>query len=85
MNYGWRSDWNRTEVRALNIYLHQEGWKLIRDAHAVDSVLDDCFQLISLFFLTIGRNNEAPAVYADLLSRPFNTENLILHLYIGIR
>ena len=29
---------------------------------AVDSVLDDCFQLVSLFFLTIGRNNEAPAV-----------------------
>ncbi|KAI9814991.1 MAG: hypothetical protein M1827_002834 [Pycnora praestabilis] len=30
----------------------------------VDTVLDDCFQLISLFFLTIGRNNEAPAVYS---------------------
>ena len=29
---------------------------------AVDTVLEDCFQLISLFFLTIGRNNEAPAV-----------------------
>ena len=31
-------------------------------SNAVDNVLDDCFQLISLFFLTIGRNNEAPAV-----------------------
>ncbi|KZF25680.1 hypothetical protein L228DRAFT_227583 [Xylona heveae TC161] len=30
----------------------------------VDTVLDDCFQLISLFFLTIGKNNEAPAVYS---------------------
>ncbi|KAI9843891.1 MAG: hypothetical protein M1837_006044 [Sclerophora amabilis] len=30
----------------------------------LDRVLDDCFQLISLFFMTIGRNNEAPAVYA---------------------
>jgi hypothetical protein len=29
---------------------------------AVDTVLDDSFQLISLFFLTIGRNNEAPAM-----------------------
>lgn len=29
----------------------------------VDYVLDDCFQLISLLFLTVGRNNEAPAVY----------------------
>ena len=30
----------------------------------VDTVLDDSFQLISLFFLTIGRNNEAPALYS---------------------
>jgi hypothetical protein len=30
----------------------------------VDYVLDDCFQLISLLFLTVGRNNEAPAVYS---------------------
>lgn len=28
----------------------------------VDNVLEDCFQLISLFFLTIGRIGEAPAV-----------------------
>lgn len=33
---------------------------------SVDTVLDDCFQLISLFFLTIGRNQEAPAVYVVL-------------------
>jgi hypothetical protein len=31
---------------------------------AVDRVLDGCFQLLSLFFMTIGRNNEAPAAYA---------------------
>lgn len=30
----------------------------------VDRVLDGCFQLLSLFFMTIGRNNEAPAAYA---------------------
>ena len=30
----------------------------------VDTVLDDCFLLVSLFFLAIGRNNEAPAVYS---------------------
>ncbi|KAI9657503.1 MAG: hypothetical protein M1829_006913 [Trizodia sp. TS-e1964] len=34
------------------------------EQNAVDRALDDCFQLISLFFMTIGRNNEAPAVYA---------------------
>ncbi|KKA26956.1 hypothetical protein TD95_001050 [Thielaviopsis punctulata] len=30
----------------------------------VDRVLESCFQLISLFFMTIGRNHEAPAAYA---------------------
>lgn len=30
----------------------------------VDRALETCFQLISLFFMTIGRNNEAPAAYA---------------------
>ncbi|CAG8983060.1 hypothetical protein HYALB_00006088 [Hymenoscyphus albidus] len=30
----------------------------------VDRVLDGCFQLLSLFFMTIGKNNEAPAAYA---------------------
>jgi hypothetical protein len=30
----------------------------------VDRILDGSFQLISLFFMTIGRNNEAPAAYA---------------------
>lgn len=34
------------------------------EQNRVDIVLDDCFQLISLFFLTIGRNQEAPAVYS---------------------
>ena len=28
----------------------------------VDTVLDDCYQLISLFFMTVGRIHEAPAV-----------------------
>ncbi|KAK8073675.1 hypothetical protein PG994_004574 [Apiospora phragmitis] len=31
---------------------------------AVDRVVDSCFQLLSLFFMTIGRNNEAPAAYS---------------------
>ena len=29
----------------------------------VDYMLDDCFQLISLAYLTIGKNHEPPAVY----------------------
>lgn len=36
------------------------------EQNRVDTVLDDCFQLISLFFMTIGRNQEAPAVYSAI-------------------
>ena len=32
----------------------------------VDKVLQSCFQLLSLFYLTVGRNNEAPATYSLL-------------------
>lgn len=35
-----------------------------QENNQVDRVLDGCFQLLSLFFMTIGRNNEAPAAYA---------------------
>lgn len=35
-----------------------------QETNQVDRVLDGCFQLLSLFFMTIGRNNEAPAGYA---------------------
>lgn len=37
---------------------------IISNNFLVDRILDGCFQLISLFFMTIGRNNEAPAAYA---------------------
>ncbi|MCJ1298610.1 hypothetical protein MMC08_001400 [Hypocenomyce scalaris] len=50
------------QVHLLNVIRAEHGKAL--EQNRVDNVLDDCFQLISLFFLTIGRNNEAPAVYA---------------------
>ncbi|KAF7509836.1 hypothetical protein GJ744_007347 [Endocarpon pusillum] len=50
------------QVSKLN-GIRKEGQKQL-ELNRVDTVLDDCFQLISLFFLTIGRNNEAPAVYS---------------------
>ncbi|KAL8928353.1 MAG: hypothetical protein Q9172_000945 [Xanthocarpia lactea] len=50
------------QVHLLNILREAHGKPL--EHNRVDKVLDDCFQLISLFFLTIGRNNEAPAVYS---------------------
>ncbi|KAL9640028.1 MAG: hypothetical protein Q9204_000864, partial [Flavoplaca sp. TL-2023a] len=50
------------QVNLLNIIREDHDKPL--EQNRVDKVLDDCFQLISLFFLTIGRNNEAPAVYS---------------------
>ncbi|KAK0947304.1 hypothetical protein LTR48_002872 [Friedmanniomyces endolithicus] len=50
------------EVEKLNVIRETK-----RDEqNRVDTVLDDCFQLISLFFMTIGRNQEAPAVYSAI-------------------
>jgi hypothetical protein len=50
------------QVEALNkIREHKRD-----EQNRVDTVLDDCFQLISLFFLTVGRNQEAPAVYSAI-------------------
>ena len=51
------------QVEKLNIIRRNEQKSL--EQNRVDTVLDDCFQLISLFFLTIGRNDEAPAAYAE--------------------
>ncbi|KAF2864017.1 hypothetical protein K470DRAFT_279848 [Piedraia hortae CBS 480.64] len=36
------------------------------EQNRVDYMLDDCFQLVSLFFLTIGRISEAPAIYSAI-------------------
>lgn len=46
------------------------------EQNRVDTVLDDCFQLTSLAFLTIGKNHEAPAVYSFVSS----TKRLLDHL-----
>ncbi|KAF6844058.1 hypothetical protein CMUS01_01471 [Colletotrichum musicola] len=48
------------QVRLLNEFRSADR----REENRVDRVLESCFQLLSLFFMTIGRNNEAPAAYA---------------------
>ncbi|MCJ1329868.1 hypothetical protein MMC10_006549 [Thelotrema lepadinum] len=50
------------QVHVLNDVRQNDGKP--HEQNRVDSVLEDCFQLISLAFMTIGRNNEAPALYA---------------------
>lgn len=47
-------------VRQLNEIRHSEN----SGETQLDKVLESCFQLISLFFMTIGRTSEAPAAYA---------------------
>lgn len=50
----------------------------------VDYMLDDCFQLISLAYLTVGKNHEPPAVYV-LDSIPFMIGALIRCFQVFIR
>ncbi|KAJ1998210.1 hypothetical protein GGI06_006306 [Coemansia sp. S85] len=40
----------------------------------VDSVLDECFQLFSLFYLALGKNKEIPATYVQLVTIMQNFE-----------
>ncbi|KAJ1928233.1 hypothetical protein FBU59_007148, partial [Linderina macrospora] len=42
----------------------------------VDSVLDECFQLFSLFYLALGKNKEIPATYVQLVTIKQNFELL---------
>ncbi|KXX81933.1 hypothetical protein MMYC01_201112 [Madurella mycetomatis] len=48
------------QVRQLNEIRKGEH----KGENRLDKVLESCFQLISLFFMTIGRTTEAPAAYA---------------------
>jgi len=51
----------KEQVRKLNeIRSGAEG----KAENRLDKVLESCFQLLSLFFMTIGRTTEAPAAYA---------------------
>ncbi|KIL96611.1 hypothetical protein FAVG1_01355 [Fusarium avenaceum] len=49
------------QVKELTVVRAETGDK---EENRLDKVLESCFQLLSLFYLTIGRNNEAPATYA---------------------
>ncbi|KJK86194.1 hypothetical protein H633G_09950 [Metarhizium anisopliae BRIP 53284] len=49
------------QVKELNAVRAEIG---NHEENRLDKVLESCFQLLSLFYLTIGRNNEAPAAYS---------------------
>ncbi|KAJ2124612.1 hypothetical protein IW147_001577 [Coemansia sp. RSA 720] len=42
----------------------------------LDAVLDECFQLFSLFYLALGKNKEVPATYVQLVTIKQNFELL---------
>ncbi|KAJ1915827.1 hypothetical protein H4219_004115 [Mycoemilia scoparia] len=42
----------------------------------VDAVLDDCFQLFSLFYMAMGKNREIPATYVQLVTIKQNLDLL---------
>ncbi|KAF4994787.1 hypothetical protein FDECE_12992 [Fusarium decemcellulare] len=54
-------DQTMDQVKELTVVRAETGDK---EENRLDKVLESCFQLLSLFYLTIGRNNEAPATYA---------------------
>lgn len=56
------SFWNRCQSDDASMHVPPNIELLLKKAILADKVLEDCFQLISLFYLTIGRNKEAPAV-----------------------
>lgn len=63
-----RKGLEHSENRGMSLSIHRRhhhhaGYVLTRVAK-VDKILESCFQLLSLFFMTIGRNSEAPAAYA---------------------
>ncbi|KAF5018900.1 hypothetical protein F66182_9095 [Fusarium sp. NRRL 66182] len=51
-------DQTMDQVKELTVVRQEKGDK------EENRLLESCFQLLSLFYLTIGRNNEAPATYA---------------------
>ncbi|KAH8201914.1 hypothetical protein TruAng_003906 [Truncatella angustata] len=54
--------YNQTIEQVARLNETRQGKKT--QENRVDRVVDSCFQLLSLFFMTIGRTNEAPTAYA---------------------
>ncbi|KAJ2720411.1 hypothetical protein GGI07_004622 [Coemansia sp. Benny D115] len=62
------------QVKALQAVRAQEQHDNDTFKNRVDSVLDECFQLFSLFYLALGKNKEVPATYVQLVTIKQNFE-----------
>ncbi|KAJ1923903.1 hypothetical protein LPJ71_000691 [Coemansia sp. S17] len=56
------------QVKVLNRVRAKEQHDNDTYKNRVDSVLDECFQLFSLFYLALGKNKEIPATYVQLVT-----------------
>lgn len=56
------------EIRSENIWNSES-------RNRVNDVLDDVMSLLSLFFMSIGKTREIPAVYAQLVTVKVSTDN----------
>ena len=57
------SDWNRTVTRLNEVRDEQQTYN-----NRLDTTMADVFNLLSLFFMTIGKTNECPAIYSQIAS-----------------
>ncbi|KAJ2521872.1 hypothetical protein H4217_001122 [Coemansia sp. RSA 1939] len=64
------------QVRLLYGVRKSENHDNIMFKNRIDSVLDECFQLFSLFYLALGKSKEIPATYVQLVSIKQNIEML---------
>ncbi|KAJ2079869.1 hypothetical protein GGI09_005815 [Coemansia sp. S100] len=62
------------QVKVLNRVRAKEQHDNDTYKNRVDSVLDECFQLFSLFYLALGKNKEIPATYVQLVTIKQNFE-----------
>ncbi|KAJ1949244.1 hypothetical protein IWQ62_006765, partial [Dispira parvispora] len=56
------------QVQKLHEVREQEAHSDDQYKNRVDDVLDDIYQLFSLFYMALGKNKELPATYAQLVT-----------------
>ncbi|KAJ1800711.1 hypothetical protein LPJ59_000880 [Coemansia sp. RSA 2399] len=67
--------YNDTLEQVRLLYSIRQGDKHdIMFKNRIDSVLDECFQLFSLFYLALGKSKEIPATYVQLVTIKQNIE-----------
>jgi hypothetical protein len=61
--FAFAFDWDRTVTRLNEVRDEQQTYN-----NRLDTTMADVFNLLSLFFMTIGKTNECPAIYSQIAS-----------------